>query len=142
MNLYRFCSHEELQKLLRKETIHNSTDHFAGGNGGSTSRGFCMSEDKPEVAWKYLKGIVTPDVCIRLDIPKSLLKSSKGKYVGKTTQTPDGSTIISPAFKPEWCISELRPEWLKEIIPLESFVPDYELEAVRYYAKIKHSLPI
>lgn len=31
MKLYRFCSFDELSKLLRGEKIYNHTDHFNSG---------------------------------------------------------------------------------------------------------------
>lgn len=137
MKLYRFCSHNELQQLMAGKTIHNSTDHYRNGEGGSISRGFCLTQDKPEEAWKYLKGIVTPDVCIRFDIDRQLLTASSGKYATNHKHHPDGSTTFTSVIKREWCIDTLRPEWLTEVIALESFVPEYELDAARYVDQIK-----
>lgn len=48
------------------EMLTNSTDHYRGGKGGSTSVGFCFTTDKPRIAWRYLKGIVDADVCLVL----------------------------------------------------------------------------
>lgn len=137
MKLYRFCSHKELQKLMAGETIHNTADHYRNGKGGSISRGFCLTQDKPEEAWKYLKGIVAPDVCIRFDIDRKLLTASNGKYATNYMHHPDGSMTFTTEIKREWCIDVLRPEWLTEVIALESFVPEHELNAARYVDQIK-----
>lgn len=136
LTLYRFCSVEEMKALLKGQTIHNDTDHYCDGNGGSTSHGFCLTEDPPQTSWKYLKGIVTPEVCIRLEIDRTVLTPSKGKYVGKVTKQ-NGHTIIEPLYKDEWCIPLLRPEWLKEVIILEDILPAQELRAARLIHQLK-----
>lgn len=136
MDLYRFCSHKEADILKRGAIITNTTDHYRHGKGGSTSVGFCLTADPPQKAWQYLKGIVTPDICIHLDIPEELLTRASGKYVRKYVHLAD-CTVTETEYKEEWCITELRPEWLKETIRLETFVPDYELEAAREIEKIK-----
>ena len=142
MNLYRFASNEEYHALLAGKVLHNATDHFKGGRGGSTSKGFCFTEDEPKIAWQYLKGIVTPDICLCFDIPRQLLIKSRGKYSPKPIHHPDGTMTATAVIKDEWCICELRPEWLKQTIRLESFVPDYELEICHAFENLKkHNLP-
>ena len=71
---------DEYNKFMAGETLTNTTDHYKGGKGGSTSKGFCFIEDNPKAAWRYLKGIVNPEVCMVLEIDPSLLTSSFGKY--------------------------------------------------------------
>ena len=137
MKLYRFASNEEYHALLAGEVLHNATDHFKGGRGGSTSKGFCFTEDEPKIAWQYLKGIVCPYICLCFDIPRQLLTKSRGKYSTKPIHHPDGSMTAMSVIKDEWCICELRPEWLKQTIRLESFVPGYELEICRIYDEMK-----
>lgn len=80
MKVTRFCSQHELDKYLAGETLTNDTDHYRGGKGGSTSVGFCFTTDEPHAAWRYLKGIVTAEVCIVIDIDKKCLTKSSGKY--------------------------------------------------------------
>ena len=140
MDLYRFCSEKEAELLSQGATITNTTNHYFDGKGGSTSVGFCMTTDEPQTAWHYLKGIVTPDICLHLDIPEELLTKSKGKYVRYAMEHRYGKTFMTTDYKDEWCITELRPEWLKETIRLETFVPDYELEAAREFEKTKHEI--
>lgn len=139
MRLSRFCSHEELQSLLRNGELHNSTDHFRGGKGGSTSVGFCLTEDLPSEAWKYLKGIVTPGTCLIYEIPDKYLQKSTGKYCSHEYDNKGGycaKTII----KTEWCTNMLKKEWIVSILPLEAFVPMPDLEAARYYHRHKEEL--
>ena len=142
MILYRFCSQAEADALRRGEMITNNTDHYKGGKGGSISRGFCLTADEPKTAWRYLKGIVTPGVCMTLEIPDGLLRRSIGKYAKSVIEGHLGDAMAVTELKDEWCIDTLRPEWLREVIELESFVPDYELEAVRYFDKYKHKMTI
>ena len=137
MILYRFCSRAEADALMRGEVIRNNTDHYKGGTGGSVSRGFCLTREKPKKAWRYLKGIVTPEVCMMMDIPVNLLTVSWGKYVKEVVEVGPGEAVAVTGLKKERCISRLRPEWLRDVIELESFVPDYELEAARMLDKAK-----
>lgn len=127
MNLYRFCSSEELDTLLRKGCVRNHTDHYRGGRGGSVSRGFCLTEDEPHTAWKYLKGIVSPDYCCRYEIPDEQLRFSAGKYFGGF----DDKGKPHSCMKREWCTDVLRRKWLKEAIPCRDFISGYEIEAAR-----------
>lgn len=137
MKLYRFVSREEYLSLFLGEVIHNTTDHFKGGRGGSISKGFCLTEDEPTTAWQYLKGIVSPGVCLCFDIPRQFLTKSRGKYSTKPIHHPDGSMTSTAVIKDEWCIGTLRPEWLKEAIWPESFVPEWELEVCRILNEMK-----
>lgn len=96
MRVTRFCSAEEFQKFINGETLHNNTIHQRI-NHGSKSVGFCFVEDEPEVAFRYLKGIVDLDYCIVLDFEDGHLKPSVGAYnVG-------GANAIIIEKKREWC---------------------------------------
>lgn len=98
MIVTRFCSKEELQKFLNGEILINTTDHYRGGKGGSLSRGFCFTADDPATAWQYLKGIVTPEVCMILDIHPANLRKSSGRY----SDYSDGIGLNS-CIKTEYC---------------------------------------
>lgn len=96
MRVTRFCSAEEYRKFINGETLHNSIVHQLV-NHGSKSVGFCFAEDEPEVAFKYLKGIVDLDYCVVLDFKDGHLKPSVGAYnVG-------GANAIIIEKKREWC---------------------------------------
>lgn len=63
MLVYRFMSKDEYEKLIRGEKLKNDWVH----DGHTDSIGFCFmpyKEDKPEDAYRYLSGIVSPEVCV------------------------------------------------------------------------------
>ena len=141
MRVYRFCSRREMRKLLRGEVIRSDTDHYRGGRGGSTSRGFCLTAEAPEKAWKYLKGIVCPEVCMRLEIPDGKLKVAWGKYAREFKGTADGRIVYTTMRKREWCTGELRPEWLRQVIPVEQIERPETLATVRMLYALLHPEP-
>lgn len=134
MILYRFCSRAEFEALLEGKTLYNFTDHFDGGKGGSTSRGFCFTADPPEVAWQYLKGIVCPEVCVEYNVDICYVSKSRGKYVGKVTETPQG-TMIEPMYKDEHCMTRLSKMWAwpVKVIPMSRFEDAVTLNSIRSY---------
>lgn len=111
MRVTRFCSISEFTKFASGETLRNDTDHYMGGKGGSTSRGFCFTEDDPDTAWRYLKGIVNHEVCMVLEIDKNLLNESMGRYAD-FSDGKDGSTAC---FKKEYCTCEYSNKTAKLI---------------------------
>lgn len=102
MIVTRFCSLAEYNKFMSGKVLKNTTDHYKGGKGGSTSRGFCFTEDPPNTAWRYLKGIVYPEICMVLEIDDSLLNLSMGKYADYSNGQ-DGSHAC---LKIEYCTCE------------------------------------
>lgn len=68
----RFMSKDEWDAFKEGRILLNETDHFDGGKGGSNSKGFCFTEDTPDEAWKYLKGIVDADVCAVFEFPMGI----------------------------------------------------------------------
>lgn len=109
MILYRFCSLKELEAVQRGETLVNTTDHYRDGAGGSTSVGFCFTPDPPEEAFRYLKGIVCPEVVVKYNIPRENLRQTCGKYLSEATTDADGRTTLTPCLKTEYCMTELSP---------------------------------
>lgn len=99
MRVTRFMSSIEWVTFYYGWPLENTTDHFDGGKGGSTSIGFCFTEDEPEVAWRYLKGIVDADVWVTFDFPDGYLKQSMGKYPDYSND--DGT--YKPCLRREWC---------------------------------------
>ena len=92
-------SRAEWEAFERGETLINTTDHFDGGNGGSNSIGFCFTEDPPEVAWQYLKGIVDADVWATFEFPDNYLTKSDLKYSDKR----EGAWFFDYEIRTEWC---------------------------------------
>ena len=99
MRVTRFMSLAEWEAFERGETLINNTDHFDGGKGGSKSIGFCFTEDPPEVAWQYLKGIVDADVCATFEFPDNYLTKSDGKYSDQS----EGAGFFDYEIRTEWC---------------------------------------
>lgn len=99
MRVTRFMSLAEWEAFERGETLINNTDHFDGGKGGSKSIGFCFTEDPPEVAWQYLKGIVDADVLATFEFPDNYLTKSDGKYSDKA----EGAGFFDYKIRTEWC---------------------------------------
>lgn len=97
MIVTRFMSLREWEAFERGETLINNTDHFDGGKGGSQSVGFCFTVDAPEVAWRYLKGIVDADVWVTFEFPDGHLSPSMGKYPDYSDDT------FKPCLRREWC---------------------------------------
>lgn len=91
MRVTRFMSLAEWEAFERGETLINNTDHFDGGKGGSKSVGFCFTEDAPEVAWRYLAGIVDADVWVTFEFPDNYLIQSDGVYADPR-EGPDSMT--------------------------------------------------
>lgn len=102
MIVTRFCSINEYGKFMAGETLINTTNHFKDGRGGSLSVGFCFTEDDPLTAWRYLKGIVYPEICMVLDIDDALLTPSFGKYADYSNGQ-DGSHAC---LKKEYCLTQ------------------------------------
>ena len=63
MLVYRFMSKDEYEKLIKGKELKNDWVH----DGHTDSIGFCFmpyEQDKPEDAYQYLSGIVSPEVCV------------------------------------------------------------------------------
>lgn len=99
MRVTRFMSLAEWEAFERGETLINNTDHFDGGKGGSKSVGFCFTEDAPEVAWRYLAGIVDADVWVTFEFPDNYLTKSDGVYADPR----EGAGFYDRIVIDEWC---------------------------------------
>ncbi len=127
LTLTRFCSMDEFEAYRRGETLHNTTDHWRGGEGGATTNGFCFTRDDPKTAWRYLKGIVSPECCIIVE-PTTL----RGLYVGEGSYADysngrDGKTCC---IKREYCTAHYSAETMRlvKMLKPEEFMTDTELE--------------
>ena len=92
-------SKDEWDAFKEGRILFNDTDHFDGGRGGSNSKGFCFTEDTPDEAWKYLKGIVDADVCVVFEFPDGHLTESCGVYADQR----EGAEFFDKVLKREWC---------------------------------------
>ena len=99
MRVTRFMSRDEWDAFKEGMILLNETDHFNSGKGGSNSKGFCFTEDTPDEAWKYLKGIVDADVCATFEFPDGHLTESYGVYADQR----EGAEFFDKMLKREWC---------------------------------------
>ena len=99
MRVTRFMSRAEWDAFQDGKVLINDTDHYKGGKGGSLSAGFCFTEDTPDDAWVYLKGIVDADVCVTLEFPDGYLTESYGVYADQR----EGAEFLDKVLKREWC---------------------------------------
>lgn len=66
--LHRFISRVEYLSYMSGEVLHNDTDHFRGGKGGSVSKGFCFFTGYP-FEWAHrLNGLVSFDVLLTVEL--------------------------------------------------------------------------
>ena len=131
MRVTRFMSLVEWEAFEWGWTLENNTDHFDGGKGGSKSIGFCFTEYEPEVAWRYLKGIVDADVWVTFEFPDGYLKQSMGKY-------PDYSNdddTFKPCLRREWCCTSYDNTIAKVIDKCNPF-QDEEYREIRAFIKL------
>lgn len=128
MRVTRFCSYAEYQKFMSGEILTNYTNHFRDGQGGSISVGFCFTDDDPKTAWRYLKGIVYPEICMELEIEDSLLSPSFGKY-GDYSNGQDGTHAC---LKRECCLTQYSNKTVKLVRALKpnEFAEPEELWAI------------
>lgn len=135
MIVTRFCSEKEYQDFLSGKGLVNDTDHYRWGKGGSTSRGFCFTADKPRDAWRYLKGCIPPpDVCMVLDIPDNRLTKSFGKYPDYSFSPP------RPSLKVEFCLTSYSKQKAKliEVLRPDDFSNPEEMAAAAFLYKMTH----
>lgn len=62
------------------ETLHNFTDHYHGGSGGSLSIGFCFFSGNVAEWARRLNGLVDFDVLLTVNVAPELVNPSMGVY--------------------------------------------------------------
>lgn len=66
--MHRFMSREEYIMYQSGEVLHNDTDHYQGGKGGSVSRGFCFFAGNVREWAHRLNGLVSFDVLLTVEL--------------------------------------------------------------------------
>ena len=117
MRVTRFMSKDEWDAFKEGRILLNETDHFNSGKGGSNSKGFCFTEDTPDDAWKYLKGIVDADVCATFEFPDGYLRKSYGVYADHS----DGAKFEDKVLKTEWCCVKYHRSIAKVVQVIDPF---------------------
>lgn len=88
--LHRFMSRVEYLSYMSGEVLHNDTDHFRGGKGGSVSKGFCFFTGYP-FEWAYrLNGLVSFDVLLTVEL--DLENTDADVYISSGVYADDPSS--------------------------------------------------
>lgn len=66
--LHRFMSREEYLMYRLGEVLRSDTDHYRGGDGGSTSKGFCFFTGSVNEWAHRLNGLVSFDVLLTVEL--------------------------------------------------------------------------
>ena len=104
MKLYRFMSSLECLKLLKGETLANSTDHSKKRGTASTAKGFCFGIGDKEQAkrdFRRLKGIVDLGALIVFTLKpesESRFTPCQGRYVDYDKIDSEGKTVLDYSF--------------------------------------------
>ena len=114
MKLYRFMSSLECLKLLKGETLANSTDHSKNRGTASTAKGFCFGIGDKEQAkqdFRRLKGIVDSEILFVFTLkPESERRFTKcqGRYVDYDKIDAEKKTIDQYPFgmEPQCMVDE------------------------------------
>lgn len=80
MILHRFMSLQEYELLISGHELHNFKIHSMDGCRTS-SVGFCFFEEDPDVAVRWLGGIVCLDMCVTMEVPDKMCVKSWGLYL-------------------------------------------------------------
>jgi len=76
ITLHRFCSYKEYEQYMSGSSLHNHTDHYHGGKGGSLSRGFCFFMGDIDEWVRRLNGLVDFDVLLTVNVAPELVNPS------------------------------------------------------------------
>ena len=104
----------EWDKLISGQTISNHRKHKAK----TTSVGFCFTEDEPQVAWKYLDGVVDAEVCVTFEFPDGFLTESKAQYADKR----EGAKMSDLMTRRDWYCTEYSLDECKVVCVIDPFM--------------------
>lgn len=125
MELFRFMSIKEFDKLINGETLKNNTHHKTR----TTSIGFCFmktEDNTPEEAYEFLSGVVSSDLCVVFETNKKLTKSY-GIYA-----SPYGG-FFDTITEDEYCTKEYN---LKDFKIIKMAIPRYFENEWKWQTKI------
>ena len=147
MKLYRFMSYAECDKLLKGETLVNSTDHTKKRGTASTAKGFCFGigdEQQAKKALRRLRGIIRAERLLVFE-PKDISKFTpcQGRYVDYEKIDSEGKCVDDYPIggEPcrmfdEYCIESYSLNDIEcvDLVSECSVVPCYPEEVLRMYA--------
>ena len=109
MKVFRFMSNEEYEKLMKGENLVNESKHKAH----TTSVGFCfmdLKDNPPEVAFHYLIGLVSPEVCVIFNVKnKSILNKAYGRYTDINSKRLFATCIREEYYTTKYNKNDLEP---------------------------------
>lgn len=114
MKLYRFMSIAECDKLLKGETLVNSTDHSKKRGTASSAKGFCFGigdEEQAKKDFRRLKGIVDNCALVVFTLkPESekRFNTCQGRYIDYDQINSEGKFIHDYPFglEPHYMVVE------------------------------------
>lgn len=113
-------SDAEYECLIAGGKLLNDTHHAELGRR-TTSVGFCFFPEEPDEAIHWLRGIVSTDRCVTLDIPEHLLTESHGTFRDPDRDRyEEGMGLLAAIFMP--CVTMEKTEYC---------LTDYSLRSVR-----------
>lgn len=101
MTLHRFCSYVEFYQYMAGRPLFNHTDHYQGGKGGSTSKGFCFFMGDVNEWAQRLNGLVEFDVLLTVEVAPERVIASMGVYADWSKD--DGHSMPPKRRFPEFC---------------------------------------
>lgn len=135
MKVFRFMSNEEFRKYKNGEVLINDTKHI----GRTNSVGFCFldfEEYRPEDAFHFLSGIISPEICAVFEVEYGYLNKTWGEYAVVPNKTPnfldmmeliinDLTSGIEKFKANEYCINKYSSEKFNLISYAEPLKEDY-----------------
>lgn len=120
MKYMRFMGKDELDALLRSETLTSHRDWSRDNKTGST--GFCFFDclETPEERLPYLFGVTFAEYCVIFKAKGADLKKSRGRYakpveIGSVEQAARTMNDQNMLYKTEYSTEEYS---MKTMIPL------------------------
>ena len=150
MKLYRFMSYAECDKLLKGETLVNSTDHSKKRGTASSAKGFCFGigdEQQAKKALRRLRGIIRAERLLVFE-PKDISKFTpcQGRYVDYEKIDSEGKCVDDYPIggEPcrmfdEYCIESYSLNDIEcvDLVSECSVVPCYPEEVLRVYSFLR-----
>ena len=151
MKLFRFMSAEECFKLMKGETLENSTDHSKRRGSASTAKGFCFGigdEEQAKKDFRRLNGIVDMGALMVFTLkPESegRFTKCKGRYVDYDMMAFEEKTIDDYTFRDmpfciidEYCTTSYSLEDFEEFKFYGTMVDTYKDPSDKDFLELKN----
>lgn len=99
MRVHRFCSADEVRKLVRGDVLVNMVNHsHVAGPWASSAKGFCFFTGNPDVEIHRLVGIVNTERLVTFEVDPKLLTKCIGRYA-----VQEDGVMYGVKFVEEYC---------------------------------------